>query len=152
MASNAVLPKRTPPTEARFHHLLVTGLDRVAARIGKHALAEAMDRTVRALDDVLERNATPGAKALFDTLIADPTALTEVLRAYGFKLVPDHADAANDLCTAAGLSHAAGALIEAHQDGTRCHTETLSIANQLRPLLPQITAIIADADRLKGAA
>lgn len=152
MPSNAVLPKRTPPTEARFHHLLVTGLDRVAARIGKPALAEAMDRTVRSLDDVLERGATPGAKALFDALLADPTALAEVLRAYGFKLVPDKADAANDLHTAAGLSHAAGALIEAHEDGHRCHAETLKVANKLRPLLPQIAAIIAEADRLKGAA
>jgi predicted N-formylglutamate amidohydrolase len=152
VSANAVLPKRQGPTEARFHHLLVIGLDRVADKVGKTALAEAMDRTVRALDDVLERGATPGAYALFNALLADPTALAEVLRAYGLKVVPDRADAANDLSTAAGLSHAAGALIEAHEDGYRNHSETLRIANRLRPLLPQIAAIIEEADRLKGAA
>jgi hypothetical protein len=149
---NAVLPKRAAPTEARFHHLLVTGLDRVAGKVGKHALAEAMDRTVRSLDDVLERGATPGAKAVFDALLADPTALCEVLRAYGYRLVPDRSSAANDLHTAAGLSHAAGAIIEAHQDGHRDHRETLEVAEKLRPLVPHIAAIIEEADRIRGAA
>lgn len=152
MANNGVPPKRVAPTEARFQHLLVTGFDRVAARIGKPSLAEAIDRTVRSLDDVLERGSMPGAKTLFDALLADPTALNELLRAYGFKLVPDRADAANDLMTAAGLSHAAGALIEAHQDGIRNHGETLLVADKLRPLVPQISAIIEEADRLRGAA
>lgn len=152
MTRCVVPPKRQAPTEARFHHLMVMGLDRVAAKLGKPALAASMDRTVRSLDDVLERGATPGAKALLDALLADPTALTELFRAYGFKLVPEHADAANDLQTAAGLSHAAGAIIEAHQDGARCHKETLEVAAKLRPLLPQITAIIHEADQLRGAA
>lgn len=151
-ARNAVLPKRSPPTEARFQHLLVTGLDRVVSRIGKAALAEAMDRTTRSLDDVLERGATPGAKAIFDTLLIDPTALQELLRHYGLKLVPEHASAANDLHTAAGLSHASGALCDAVADGTRSHTETLELAEKLRPLLPSIAAIIEEADQIRGAA
>lgn len=148
---NSVLLKQGPISEARFHDLLVAGFARVAAKLGKGTLADRMGRTVRALDNIFA-GSTPSAKAMLDALRADETVLDELLRSYGFRLAPLHDRAANDLHTAAGLSHAAASIIESLEDGERQHQETLVVADKLRPHVPSILAIIAEADRLRGAA
>jgi len=146
-----VLPKRVGPDEAHFGALFVAGLARVAAKIGKGTLADRMGRTVRSLDNILAGGSTSG-KAMCDTLLADSTALDEVLAEYGFKLVPLTAEAANDLNTAAGLLDGATELVRAQRDGIRDHTETLMVADKLRPHLPAALAIVREADQIRGVA
>lgn len=146
-----VLPKRTGPDEAHFGALFVAGLARVAANIGKGTLADRMGRTVRSLENILAGGST-SAKAMCDALLADCTALDEVLREYGFKLVPLTAEAANDLNTAAGLLDGATELVRSQNDGVRDHAETLRVADKLRPHLPAALAIINEADKIRGVA
>lgn len=149
--SSNVLPKRTGPDETTFGSLFVAGLARVAAKIGKGALADRMGRTTRSIDNIMGGGST-SAKAAFDTLLADPTALDEVLAAYRVRLVPLRSVAANDLLTSAGVINAMGKLVEANTDGIRDHNETLALAQLLRPHLAALTAIVREADELRGVA
>lgn len=146
---STVVPQRSTPTEARFHDLLVAGLARIALKIGKGRVADRMGRSVRQLDNIMG-GSTPGAKPVFDALLADETALDELLAEYGFRLCPLHAEAANDLVTAAGVIGAMGQLVEALSDGRRDHLETLAIATLLRPHMPAMTAIVREADELRS--
>jgi hypothetical protein len=146
-----VLPKRVGPDEARFGTLFVAGLARVAAKIGKGTLADRMGRTVRSLENIMAGGSTSG-KAMCDALLADHTALDEVLADYGFKLVPLTLDAANDLNTAAGLLDGATELVRSQHDGHRDHSETLRVADKLRPHLPAALAIVREADQIRGVA
>ncbi|SEM54900.1 hypothetical protein SAMN05192583_0588 [Sphingomonas gellani] len=151
MIPRNVLPKRSGPDEATFATLFVAGLARVAAKLGKGALADRMGRTTRSLDNILGGGSTSG-KAMFDALLADETALDEVLASYGFRLCPLHSEAANDLTVAAGVIDAMGELVRSRSDGHRDHNETLAVATLLRPHLPAMQAIVREADELRGAA
>lgn len=151
MQMRNVLPKRSGPDEATFGNLFVAGLARVAAKIGKGALADRMGRTSRSLDNIMGGGSTSG-KAMFDTLLADETTLDELMASYGFRLCPLHVDAANDLNVAAGVIDAMGQLVKARADGVRDHNETLAVATLLRPHLAAMHAIVREADELRGAA
>jgi hypothetical protein len=63
-----------------------------------------------------------------------------------------HAEAANDLATAGGIIGAMGVLVNAVADGHRDHNETLAVAALIRPHMPAISAIVREADELRGAA
>lgn len=147
MTARTVLPKRTVPDEARFHALIVQGLARVAAQHGRGTLSDAMGRSGRQLDNVFA-GSDPKAKALFDVLALDPTALDEILSAYGLRTVPLAGGIEDDLRLAAGLSNGLSKLIESAADGVRDHNETLAIAALLRPHVGPINAIINQADDL----
>ena len=148
---NPVVPKRPELSEPQFHNLIVAGLARVAAKIGRGNLADRMGRTTRALDKVFA-GSTPDAKALFDALAADSTVLDELLSAYGFHLVPTQSEPGNDLRVAAGLCEGASELIKSQSDGERNHRVTLKVADTLRPHMGPALAIINEADRIRGAA
>ncbi|MBB4642344.1 hypothetical protein [Rhizorhapis suberifaciens] len=147
--SNIVVPKRQKPDEQQFHALMVAGLARTAAKVGRGTLADSMGRTVRALDKVFA-GSCPEPKALFDLLVDEPQALDELYARYGFKLAPLTADAANDFHTAADLARAAGAFMDALSDGQRDHLETLALGALFRDLLPRIQAVVSDADRIRS--
>lgn len=104
------------------------------------------------LSNALAGDTLPSLHTALNSLAADETALDEVLELYGYRLRPAVPTAANDLQTAARLSHAAGALVDAVSDGCRDHNETLAVADQLRPIVPALLALIAEADALRGAA
>lgn len=148
---NPVVPKKQPQTESEFHSLVVAGLARVAAKIGRGNLADKMGRTTRALDKVFA-GSTPDAQALWDATRADATVLDELAAAYGFQLVPINAGQGSDLATAAGLCDAASELIHSHEDGERDHNETIRCAEKLRPHIGPAMAIVQEADRLRRAA
>lgn len=152
MTGNTFVRKVARLTKDRAKALVAAGLQRASSEHGKDGVALAAGCSVRCIEKALAHDTLPSIETLFNALSADPTILDEFLREYGLCLRSVTADAANDLTTAAGLSHAAGALIEAHQDGRRCHRETLAIADKLRPLLPQIAAIIEEADRHRSVA
>lgn len=135
------------PDEAQFHALLVQGLARVAATHSRGKLSDAMGRSGRQLDNVFA-GADPKAKALFDALTLDPTALDEVLAAYGLRAMPATASLQDDMRLAAGISAGLAKLIDANADGVRDHNETLAIAAVIRPHIGALQTIINQADEL----
>lgn len=147
MGNRTVLPTIEGPDEARFHMLLVQGLARVAAKHGRGKLADAMGRSGRQLDNVFG-GAEPKPKSLFDALKLDPTALDEVIGAYGLRIAPAAHCTEDDMRLAAGISAGLAKLIDANADGVRDHNETLAIAAVIRPHLGALQSIINQADEL----
>ncbi len=138
-----------PPGEAACHDALIAGLSRVAAQIGRGTLADLSNRTTRSLDMLFEGSVgIPGGKGLLDLLLADPTALDEVLALYGVRISPRTALVGADMAVIAELARVLARFTEALADGSRIHTETLDVAKLLRPLMPKLTAIIDEADAL----
>jgi hypothetical protein len=147
--SGTVVHKRQPKSESEFHSLIVAGLARVAAKIGRGTLADKMGRTPRAIDKVFA-GSIPDAKALWDATAADPSVLDEIAAAYGFRIVPLNSDPSSDLKLSAGLCDVASELMVSMQDGHRDHNETLKVADKLRHVVGPAIAIIEEADRLRG--
>lgn len=147
---SGVVPKPPPLTEAEFHSALCAGLARVAANIGRGNLADKSGRTTRALDKVFA-GSIPNGKGLLDFLIADPTALDELLARYGYQLAPLGQQAAIDFEIIADAAALTAEHTEALRDGLRDHRETIRIADKARPVVAAYQGIIADADKIKGA-
>lgn len=147
--TRAVLRERDRLSEARFHDLIVLGLARLSAANGRQAVADAMGRDLRSLENVFS-GSDPKAKALFDTLLLDVTALDEVLGAYGLRALPLQQSHENDMHLAAGLSNSLSKLIESNADGCRDHNETLAVAALLRPHMGALNAIMAEADAIRA--
>jgi len=66
------------------------------------------------------------------------------------RLPPRQSRAANDMELAAGLGHSLSELIERLRDGKRCHLDTLALAELFRAVIPQMAAVIDEADVLRG--
>jgi len=145
---------REPVSKDRFQRALAAAWTRVANAMNSRALmanAMGLDDT-KTIDRACGSKNLPEAHTIFNSLLADPTALYEVAALYGFKLVPVSVEAANDLTTAAGTIDAMAALIRSQDDNHRDHNETLGIAALLRPHLAALNAIVRQADELRGAA
>jgi hypothetical protein len=89
---------------------------------------------------------------VLNSLLACPNALDELLSAYGFRIVPESAVMSPDMLTLSHMSKAMAEFIDALSDGKRNHRETLELAEELRPLIPRLTAIVHEAEGLKAAA
>jgi len=89
---------------------------------------------------------------VMNSLCADMTALNEVFALYGLEVRPRQAVAANDLNIIGLLGHLSGQWAEAMADGRRDHNETLAIAVALRPLIPALQGVVAEADHILGVA
>jgi hypothetical protein len=148
------LPKSTPLPK----HVLASKLSRAWSRIvdgldgGRHELAAHLSVSSATIENALSGKNVPETLTVINSLTIDSTALDEVFRELGFCVIPIRSEAANDLMTAAGVVKAMGDLIGRLEDGIRCHNDTLAVAALLRPHMPALEAIIADADRLRGAA
>ncbi len=153
MADNPVVPQSKPVSEQQYHGMLIAGLSRVSASIGRGALADKSGRTTRALDKLFSgASGDTTGKGLLDFLAADPSALDEVLALYGFQLAPLGFDAALDFEIIADTSGLLAEHTEAMRDGRRDHRETMRIADKARPVVQRFQSIIAEADKLRGAA
>lgn len=147
---NLVVPERRPPSELQFHEALVAGLARAAAGIGRGNLADKSNRTTRALDKLFSgASADTSGKGLLDFLLADPTALDEVLALYGFQLAPRDTSLAIDFEIIADTAAVIAEHTDAMRDGRRDHRETIRIADKARPVVQRYSAIIAEADELR---
>lgn len=146
------VPKRMP-TETEVSDAVATGLRRaIGACGGKGTLADRMDANVKTVDRALTGESVPGARKLFGALLADATALDELAALYGVVIRPATADAANDMHVAARMANAAGSFMEMLSDGIRNHSETLALADQFRPLIQAMAAVIEEADAIKRRA
>lgn len=145
---------RDPVTKDRFQQCLAAAWQRITFKMhGMPAMAQAMGLSDTAtIKRVNGMKNLPEAHTIFNALLADPTALDEVLGEYGFRLCPLTAQAANDMATLSGLCETAGELAEALRDNYRDHGETLKVADKIRPHLPALISIVREADGLRGAA
>lgn len=143
-----------PLSRDRFKTLLAAAWSRTAAACGSPmVMAAAMGLSdKKTITRATGMQNTPEAHAVFNSLLADPAALDEVLAAYGFRLAPIEPAAANDFATLSGVCGVASDWAAAMQDGRRDHNETLRLADKVRPLLPALTAVVREADALRGAA
>jgi hypothetical protein len=117
------------------------------------AMADAMGLSdTKTIDRAVTASNLPEAHTIFNSLVADPTALDEVLSEYGYRLCPLHSAAANDMLTLAGLCETAAELSDALRDGVRVHPETLKVADKLRPHMPALVALLREADELRDRA
>lgn len=143
---------RVPVTKDKFQRLLAQSWGRVWPQIGKGVMADKMGlNDVKTIDRAVTASNLPEAHTIINSLLADPTALDEVFREFGFRVIPLRSEAANDLMTAAGVIDAMGELVKSRADGIRDHNETLAVAHLLRPHVPAIEAIIEEADMLRSS-
>lgn len=151
MAQRSNVCRSEPIEKDKFQRLLAQAWGRVWPSVGKGKMAQAMGLNgTKTIDRGVTASNLPEAHVVFNSLCACPSALDEVLREYGFTLAPLHGDAANDLSTAAGTIDAMAALIRSQDDHRRDHNETLAIATLLRPHMPALEGILAEADRLRS--
>lgn len=150
---NLVVPKNQPPSEQQYHDALIAGLARCAKEIGRGTLADKSFRSTRALDKLFSGGSTDtSGKGLLDFLCAHPGALDEVLALYGYRVSPLDDTPASDFNLIADAAALQAEHADALRDGRRCHNETQRIADKARPVVAQYTAIIAEADKIRGLA
>jgi hypothetical protein len=144
--------RKAPLTKQHVSRAIAAAWSRITVTPGRGQFADHLEISTGTVDNAMTGKTVPELHTALNSLLFDPTALDEVLALYGFRLAPSTAEAANDMALAAGVTIAMGQLVAALSDGRRDHTETLTIADLLRPHLPAITAIVREADQLRGAA
>jgi hypothetical protein len=148
-----IVPKSAKVAKDRAKVLIAAGLLRAVHNHGKDALvAESGGCGKRCLEKALALETLPSVETLVNLLDLEPTVLDELLAAKGWRLAPLDSIHSADLSTAAGVINAMGELVAANTDGIRDHNETLAVATMLRPHLPAITAIVREADAIRGNA
>jgi hypothetical protein len=148
---SAVLPPVAPLTEQDARHLLAAGLLKPVHEQGPTRVGLTIGCNEKTVRSARDEQTTLRLDLAFNTLLADPASIDALLAHYGYQLSRRHADAANDLLTAAGVIGAMGELVARLADGKRCRNDTLAIAALLRPHMPAIHAIMREADEIVGA-
>lgn len=103
------------------------------------------------ISNALAGTTTPDLTNALNSLIACPNALDEALALYGLQLIPREAQMTPDMQALRFMSKAMANFIDALRDGKRDHRETLELAEQFRPVVAALTAIIHEAEGLKAA-
>lgn len=143
-----------PLAKDKFQRLLAAAWGRVWPGLGNMSvMAGRMGlNDTKTISRAVTGANLPEAHTIFNSLLADQTALDEILNHYGFRVCPMIPDAANDFATLSGLCEVAAELSDALRDGIRVHPETLRVAEKLRPHMPALVALLREADGLRGAA
>ena len=151
MAGRVHVCPREPLSKDKFQQRLAHAWGRVCRSVGKGEMARCMGLSdTKTIDRALGASNLPEAHTIFNALVADETALDEVLADYGFRLARIDAAPGLDLITLSGLCETAAELSEALKDGNRLHPETLKVADTLRPHMPALIAFLREADELRG--
>ncbi len=129
------------------------GWARMIAKHGRGGFADQLGVDAATVKRAMCGDTTPELHTVLNSLLVDPTALNELFALYGFAPpARRHAEAANDLHTVAGLSEVMRTFCTALEDGDRNHNETLALADIIRTVMPALSAIIGEANRLRGLA
>lgn len=147
---NAVVRKTTHLTNARAKELATEGIREAVKSVGKERLAAAADVKVRTVEKWLAEASLPDVDCLLNMSDEDPAVMRLLLSEKGWSLTPSMAEPANDMALAAGLGHSVAELIDRLRDGRRCHIDTGVLAALFRPLIPQMQAIVDEADEAAG--
>jgi hypothetical protein len=103
------------------------------------------------VSNALAGNTVPEFHTVLNSLLACPNALDEALSLYGLQLVPRDMELSPDMQTLHHLSKALAEFVDVLRDGKRTHQETLELAEEFRPVVAALTAIIHEAEGLKAA-
>lgn len=151
MPDNQVCP-RIRPSKSDVSAALSAAWARTAAMVGKGVVADAIDGSTKTVDRALTGPGLPELHTALYSLHADPLALDEVFALLGFespRLRAAKRTAPMEL--AAGLGHGLTELLDRLGDGKLCHNDKLALAALFRPLIPQLSAIVDEADAARGA-
>lgn len=150
MASRASSAKRPLGKDEVQSHLVAAWSRTIAQNGGKKAtFAESIGVHPDTVSNALSGTTVPELHTVLNSLVACPNALDEVMRLYGFILVPEDKALSPDMQTIVEMSQALTRFCEAMEDGRRDHRETIELANKLRPLLPKLHSIVDEADTTK---
>ncbi len=152
MADKQVRPQFCP-AKSDVSAALAVGWARAARNVGKGSLADTIKSCAKTIDRALTSETLPELHTALASLLADDAALDEVFALYGFdRPRRKRSQAANDMATVTGLSSVVTAFCEALADGSRNHQETLELADMIRAVMPSLTALLDDANRIRGVA
>lgn len=144
--------QRKPASKTKLSAALGAAWGRVSLEIGKGAFADKAEFDEVTISRAMRGPSLPSAEHLLNSLCADLSALDEVLALYGLSVTARNPAAANDMELAAGLGHSLSELIDRMRDGKRCHLDTLALGELFRRVIPQLQAIVDEADSIRGAA
>lgn len=136
-------------SKADVQGALAAGWARVSAG-RKGAFADNLQICTSTVNRALIGETVPELHTAFNSLADDPTALDEVFRLYGLAVRPARVTSGTDMDLCAGLGHALAEYLSRLADGKICHTDKLAMAALFRPLIPQMAAIVDEADALRG--
>lgn len=136
-------------SKAQVSGAIAAGWARVSAG-RKGAFADAIDVDLKTVNRALTGESVPELHTALNSLADDPTALDEVLALYGVTTTPRRPQSGTDMELMGRLGHTLAEYIDRMRDGKRCHNDTLALAVLFRPLIPQMAAIVDEADALRG--
>lgn len=148
VAEGHVRPIRTR-SKADVSGAVAAGWARASAG-RKGAFADNLEIDAKTVNRALTGETVPELHTTLNSLADDPTALDELFALYGGRFVPARSAAASDMALAAGLGRGLSELIERLRDGILDHQDTLALAALFRPLIPQMHAIVEQAERIKA--
>jgi hypothetical protein len=130
----------------RVQALLAADWARVAAMVGKGAMADGLQVHPNTIDNALTGRTLPSFDTGLNSLKVHETALDGVMAELGFVLVSlAHTRACGfDLLAALGVL--VSELANRLQDGKFCHNDRAVIAELMRELLPVGHALVAEHD------
>jgi len=124
---------------------------RVINRVGRGAFADRLGVDAKTIGRTLAGDSLPELHTAFNSMVIDPTALDELAALYGVEIRPRESAQGNDMAMIASVARLAAQWADVMDDGVRDHRETLELARTIRPLMPMLNAILAEADSLTGA-
>ena len=136
-------------TKASVQGALAAGWARVSAG-RKGAFADHLEICPSTVNRALTGETLPELHTAFNSLADDPTALDELAALYGVTIRPSRSQAGTDMDLCAGLGAALAEYLQRLADGKICHNDKLAMAALFRPLIPQMAAIVDEADALRG--
>ncbi len=139
----------TAQTRQRVSGALAAGWARVSAG-RKGEFADNLEICHKTINRTLTGETLPELHTALNSLVDDPTALDEVLALYGMMLVRRRAVHGSESELLSGLGHTLAEAIDRMRDGKLCHIDKLALADLFRPLIPQMAAIVDEADALRG--
>lgn len=144
-----VVPETIDVTEDQFHGAMIAGLGRAEQKVGRGALAYAMDlKSIKALTNIFAGTA-PHPKRLWDTLAVEKTALDDIAKLYRVRIVDADREFICTECAAPALVSALKKVIEAEADGHKDHRELIDMEPELRAARAKLDAMIDVIDGLR---
>lgn len=124
---------------------------RVANMLGKGTFADKIGvGCTQTVNNAITGPGLPELHTALNSLLADPTALFNTLMLFGGVFVPVEAGTCDDNAVIAQMLHTVTDYFERMKDGTRCHQDTLALAELFRPLVPAMLCVIVEANAIKG--
>ena len=160
MSAGKIMRKNTHVSNEEAKRLFAAGLFRAVSKRGKRgidAIAIDADCSPRTISKALAMETLPAGETLVNLLMADASILDELLAHAGLRVVPIEMVATQDLDLVEALGAVMGGLAKSRSPNSpggveRIYSETTMIADMARTVLPALTAIVREADGIRGVA